>query len=92
MKTTSYNIRLDPEIKAQAEETFSMFGLNLSEAITVFLHKAIRENGFPFELREPQRKYRPEVYERIDAIENGSATLERFDSWQQAKEWLNAET
>jgi addiction module RelB/DinJ family antitoxin len=36
MKTTNYSIRIDPEIKTKAEETFAEFGLNLSEAITVF--------------------------------------------------------
>ena len=53
MKNVNYNVRIDPEIKSKAEETFAMFGLNLSEAITVFLHKSIRHNGFPFEVREP---------------------------------------
>ena len=50
MKTTNYIMRLDPEIKAKAEETFSRFGLNLSDAITVFLHMSIEQHGFPFEL------------------------------------------
>lgn len=52
LKTTTYNIRLDPAVKADAEKTFAAFGLNLSEAITVFLHKAIMEHGFPFDIRE----------------------------------------
>ena len=54
MKTTNYNIRLDPDVKAQAEKTFAVFGLNLSEAINVFLHAAILRRGFPFEIREPR--------------------------------------
>jgi DNA-damage-inducible protein J len=52
MKTTTYNSRLDPVIKAKAEKTFAVFGLNLSEAINVFLHKSIMECGFPFDVRE----------------------------------------
>ncbi len=51
MKNATYNIRLDPSVKADAEKTFAAFGLNLSEAITVFLHKAIMEQGFPFDVR-----------------------------------------
>jgi DNA-damage-inducible protein J len=54
MKTTNYNIRLDPMVKAEAEKTFAVFGLNLSEAINVFLHKSIIECGFPFDVREPK--------------------------------------
>ena len=54
MKTANYNIRLDPAIKAKAEETYAEFGLNLSEAINVFLHMSIKWSGFPFEVRNPK--------------------------------------
>ena len=54
MKTANYNIRLDPSIKTRAEQTFAEFGLNLSEAINVFLHMSIKRHGFPFEVREPK--------------------------------------
>jgi DNA-damage-inducible protein J len=53
MKTTNYNIRLNPEIKAKSEEIFSAFGLNLSDAINIFLHKSIMDKGLPFEVRQP---------------------------------------
>jgi DNA-damage-inducible protein J len=56
LKTSNYNIRLDPDIKAKAEKTFAEFGLNLSEAINVFLHMSIKNRGFPFEIREPSLK------------------------------------
>ena len=55
MKTTNYNIRLDPIIKAKAEDTYAAFGLNLSEAINVFLHTSIKQGGFPFDVRFPQQ-------------------------------------
>jgi len=55
MKTANYNIRLNPDIKAKAERIFAAFGLNLSEAINIFLHKSIMEHGLPFEVRgKPQ--------------------------------------
>jgi len=54
MKTANYNIRLDPAVKAKAEETYAEFGLNLSEAINVFLHMSIKRAGFPFEVRNPK--------------------------------------
>jgi DNA-damage-inducible protein J len=55
-KTTNYNIRLDPVIKAKAEATYADFGLNLSEAINVFLHMSIHSRGFPFDVRNPRMK------------------------------------
>jgi DNA-damage-inducible protein J len=64
MKTATYNIRLDPDIKAAAEKTFATLGLNLSEAITVFLHKAIDAYGFPFDVRQtPNERLRAAMRE-----------------------------
>ena len=58
MKTTNYSLRLDPEIKSQAEAIFSELGLNLSDAFNVFLHMSIKWQGFPFEvnLLEPKQR------------------------------------
>ena len=53
MKTANYNIRIDPVIKSKAEKTFAELGLNLSEAINVFLHASIKWHGFPFDVRIP---------------------------------------
>jgi len=73
MKTTNYNVRLNPEVKTKAEETFALFGMNLSEAINIFLHKAIMEHGLPFQVTAP--KYKPEVYALLDRIESGEEKL-----------------
>ena len=72
LKTANYNIRLDPEIKAKAEKIFSEFGLNLSDAINVFLHMAIKRSGFPFEIREniPNAEFQAAIDE-CDAMING---------------------
>jgi DNA-damage-inducible protein J len=46
------NIKLDEATKNQAEILFSELGMNLSTAITVFIHQAIRERGMPFSITE----------------------------------------
>ena len=46
------NIRLDENTKNQAEALFSELGMNLSTAITIFIHQAIRERGIPFSITE----------------------------------------
>ncbi len=58
-KTANLNIRIEPEIKAQAEELFANLGLTVTEAINVFLHKALLVEGMPFEVRLP--KYNAET-------------------------------
>lgn len=48
--TTNICVRIDSELKAQAESLFSELGMNLSTAITVFIRQAVRENRIPFEI------------------------------------------
>lgn len=48
--TTNICVRIDTELKAQAEALFSDLGMNLSTAITVFIRQAVRENRIPFEI------------------------------------------
>ena len=51
MATTNWNIRIDKDIKDQAEEIFNELGLNMTTAVNMFLRTAIREQGIPFELK-----------------------------------------
>ncbi len=51
MAMTNLNIRIDKEIKDQAEEIFSALGMNMTTAINIFLRTAIREHGIPFDLK-----------------------------------------
>ena len=50
-KVANIYVRVKPEIKKQAEQVFDSFGMTVSEAINVFLHKAIMVGGIPFDIR-----------------------------------------
>lgn len=50
-KTTNMNIRMDKEVKEQAQQIFAQLGMDMTTAVNVFLRQTIRYNGFPFELR-----------------------------------------
>ncbi len=52
--TANLSVRIDPELKAQAESLFSDLGMTLTTAITVFFRQAVRENRIPFEIRRDQ--------------------------------------
>ncbi|MBO4313335.1 MAG: type II toxin-antitoxin system RelB/DinJ family antitoxin [Desulfovibrio sp.] len=49
--TTNLNIRMERDVKEQAEQIFSDLGLTMTAAINLFLRAAIRERGIPFSLR-----------------------------------------
>lgn len=51
MATTNLNIRMDKDVKDQAEQIFSALGLNMTTAINIFLKTSIREKGIPFALK-----------------------------------------
>ena len=51
MTTTNVSIRMDTELKAQADELFAELGMNLSTAFNIFVRQSLREGGIPFEIR-----------------------------------------
>lgn len=51
MASTNLNIRMDKEIKEQADSIFSELGLNMTTAVNMFLRTTVRENGIPFDLK-----------------------------------------
>ncbi|NMA49454.1 MAG: type II toxin-antitoxin system RelB/DinJ family antitoxin [Tissierellia bacterium] len=44
------NIRIDDDLKEQAEILFEELGLNMSTAFNVFIRQSIRQGGIPFEI------------------------------------------
>ena len=57
MATVNVTIRMDEQLKKQADELFSDFGLTLNSAINMFAKQAVREQRIPFEVTR-----RPVVY------------------------------
>ena len=51
MPNTSMNIRMDSEVKRQAQELFAQFGLDMTTAVNMFLRQSIIQQGIPFSLQ-----------------------------------------
>ena len=49
--TTPTSIRIDSDLKRQAEAIFSELGLTTNSAITLFYKAVVREGGLPFQVR-----------------------------------------
>ena len=52
--TTNISIRMDAELKAQAEALFNELGMNLTTAFNVFVRQSLRDGGIPFEVKLEQ--------------------------------------
>lgn len=50
MNNVNVTLRIEEQLKKQAEELFSDFGLSFNAAITMFLKQAVREQRIPFEV------------------------------------------
>ena len=52
--TSNYTIRLDTELRKEAEALFSDLGMSLATAFQIFLIQAIQEQGLPFPVKKKQ--------------------------------------
>ena len=49
-ETTNLSIRMDKELKEQAERLFSELGMNMTTAFNIFVRQAVRQGKIPFEI------------------------------------------
>ena len=52
MLTSEIRSRIEPELKEEAQDVLNRVGLNISDAIRLFLRQVIVAKGLPFEVRE----------------------------------------
>lgn len=48
--TTNISIRMDAELKTQADSFFGELGMNLSTAFNIFVRQSLREGRIPFDI------------------------------------------
>ena len=74
MAQTNLTIRIDEDIKRDAEALFNKIGLNMSSAINVFFRQAVREQAIPFELKAYDNYYNEYNMKRIlESIEQAKS-------------------
>lgn len=89
MAPVSTNIKIDPELKEQAQALFDSLGLSLSAAVNVFLRQAVREQAIPFRIGEPLPN--AETLRAIEEARNGIGLSRGFSSVHELMEDLNAD-
>ena len=50
MELASVNVRMDKNVKKEAEMLFAEFGMTMSNAINIFVRQAVRQQKIPFEI------------------------------------------
>lgn len=50
MATTSLNIKIDRNLKTQADVLFNKMGMTMTTAVNVFVRQAVQEQAIPFKI------------------------------------------
>ena len=83
MTSSSVNVtvRMDPKVKAQADELYASLGMDMSTAVNMFVRQCLRERQLPFQpsLNVPNQETIRAIEESEEMIRTGnfkSYTLE----------------
>lgn len=70
------NIRIDDNLKQQAEGVLSHLGMNMSTAMTVYLKQIVRCGGIPFDVRDPffSAENQTHLMQSITQLDTGKGT------------------
>ena len=91
-KTINVNIRMDEDLKKQAEQLFNEFGMSMTTAFTIFTKAVVREKKIPFEIAASKDDFYNEynqkvLIEIIKSMKNGTAnyvtkTIEELEAME----------
>ena len=83
------NIRIDNDIKANAEAVFFKLGLTPTTAITLFYNQVIRTNSIPFELKlDVPNETTLKAIEEVEEIEKGNVEAKKYNNVDELMEDL----
>ena len=90
-KTATFQMRINPEIKAEAEKVFSRCGLTLTDAVNVFLQQALNVGGMPFIVSSDSREaLRNQAIAILMAeIQKGRDSVRSESDWASEEEMLS---
>lgn len=84
MSTSNINIRVDSNLKREAEALFDDLGLSMSTAITMFLRSAVNHDGLPFEVKRtvPNAETRAALAE-YNEMKKNTGSYKRYRSFDE---------
>ena len=77
---TTINVRVDENVKKQANALFEELGLDMSTALNLFLRQAISYGGIPFEIRKPN-SVTMAALEELEQIKRGELKAKSYNNF-----------
>ena len=85
-KTETINIRIEPKLKKEVEQTLNELGMNIADAVTVFFKQIIMTESIPFIIRKPQ--YNKETMEAIKEAKEILKNPDKYKSFNNVEELM----
>jgi len=82
-KTATFQMRINPEIKDEAERIFANCGITLTDAINTFLQQSLNVEGLPFLVCQNNKEIlrQQAIYYLMSAIKKGEDSVESASDW-----------
>ena len=89
-KTSTFQMRINPEVKNRAEEIFQHCGLTLTDAINIFLQQSMNAGGLPFVVTQNSREaLRDQAIARLmEELRLGRDSVHSESDWVSEEEML----
>ena len=85
-KTTSLNIRIEPNLKKQVEEILTDLGMNISDAVTIYFKQIVLTDSIPLQIKRP--KFNKETLEAIKEADEIMEHPENYKSYNNVYEMI----
>ena len=70
MANINITIRIDKELKKEADNLFHQLGMSFTTAVTIFAQQAVREQRIPFDIRLRQERAVAATNMEVEKISN----------------------
>ena len=86
MLSSEIRSRIEPELKEAAQSVLGRFGLNISDAIRLFLRQVVATRGLPFDVREtPNAATRSAILEARQTRARYDTAKDLFDELERKR-------
>jgi len=81
-KTTTFQMRINPEVKQRMEEIYAHQGLSFTDAVNIFIQQSLNMEGLPFLLSSENEEYMKAKSMRrlLNEVQKGWESAEK-DGW-----------
>lgn len=90
-KTSTFQMRINPDVRQQIENVYAKYGLSLTDAINIFLQQSLNESGLPFLLSPENAEYMKtkavsrlmtEIQKGWDSVKNEYDWIDEDDAYR----------